>query len=622
MTARTATSNPSMVDLGNSTGSSEDLVTTVAAAYPTGSSTPILSPTADPTDNFPASVAPAIAPSEAAPNFPSAAKLVSPQLLSSEDSSLLEAVPNGQQQSQQQKKVTTCQACTVCRQKKVRCDGLKPACTSCQKNGSKCMYVPSRRRGRPARAKRDYARDFIKPLPILPRSPTTAATSPTTISVAISPPHPSMDSTSTTTTMLAQSTVSGYSDNNHDRHHHHHHHHHHSRHHHHNYHQPQPQPHHESPGQGEAETAVSPPLTAGGGRQQIGIPTSPVSASEDESPAMSVVTTGSSHSRRSSLGRQFPLSPSLTQPFKPSPLSYTACDPVAIATTRHGGGPIRTAHQRNRVLIIPPALPLRKSQQTPLTASIEPGVLEYFYYFNGLLPVVHWPSFKEAYEDGTVPNYLIFAMRALSRRYSKQPSVVLSGSPYSAGQDLAAIATSLADIATKEDPNTFLVQTWLILSVYEMGMGSIAHSADRRRKAIQVAYELDIHNLETRAHRRQTRGLIVAENCRRVWWALFYCDRFFTLILNHPQVELMIKEGSFQVAFPHRMQESSPSQSAYPYPPPNASIHPSPSVIADQGMARYIDSDVMAWYQYTIPFSMIAGHMHEQLAYTVRLFGQ
>ncbi|KAI8324110.1 hypothetical protein GQ54DRAFT_296392, partial [Martensiomyces pterosporus] len=98
--------------------------------------------------------------------------------------------------------------------------------------------------------------------------------------------------------------------------------------------------------------------------------------------------------------------------------------------------------------------------------------------------IVHWPSFKEAYDDGTVPNYLILAIRALSKRYSKQPSVVLSGQLYAAGQDLAAIATSLAEAATREDPNTYLIQTWIILSMFEFGMGRMKQAADRRELAV------------------------------------------------------------------------------------------------------------------------------------------
>ncbi|KAJ2375458.1 hypothetical protein H4S02_008218 [Coemansia sp. RSA 2611] len=116
---------------------------------------------------------------------------------------------------------------------------------------------------------------------------------------------------------------------------------------------------------------------------------------------------------------------------------------------------------------------------------IDPNIIEFFHYFNALYPIVHWPSFKEAYDDGTVPNYLILAIRALSKRYSKQPSVVLSGQLYSAGQDLAAIASSLAEVATREDPNTYLIQTWIVLSMFEFGMGRIKQAADRRELAVR-----------------------------------------------------------------------------------------------------------------------------------------
>ncbi|KAJ1924170.1 hypothetical protein EC988_010405, partial [Linderina pennispora] len=71
-----------------------------------------------------------------------------------------------------------CQACTSCRQKKVKCDGGKPACTACQRSSTDCVYVPSRRRGRPARAHREYERPYANPLPILPRQPKVAVHNP------------------------------------------------------------------------------------------------------------------------------------------------------------------------------------------------------------------------------------------------------------------------------------------------------------------------------------------------------------------------------------------------------------------------------------------------------------
>ncbi|KAJ2751353.1 hypothetical protein IWQ56_006898, partial [Coemansia nantahalensis] len=189
---------------------------------------------------------------------------------------------------------------------------------------------------------------------------------------------------------------------------------------------------------------------------------------------------------------------------------------------------------------------------------MDPNIVEFFHYFNALFPIVHWPSFQEAYDDGTVPNYLILAIRALSKRYSKQPSVVLSGQLYAAGQDLAAIATSLAEVATREDPNTYLIQTWIVLSMFEFGMGRLRQAADRRELAVRLAYRLELSHIEARASQRRARSLIVAENCRRVWWTLFYADRYFSLVSSDPAIGPAIHESTYRVGFPRTMREATP----------------------------------------------------------------
>ncbi|KAJ2369604.1 hypothetical protein H4S02_009913, partial [Coemansia sp. RSA 2611] len=33
-----------------------------------------------------------------------------------------------------------CQACTNCRQKKIKCDGSKPTCSACLRNAAECQY--------------------------------------------------------------------------------------------------------------------------------------------------------------------------------------------------------------------------------------------------------------------------------------------------------------------------------------------------------------------------------------------------------------------------------------------------------------------------------------------------
>ncbi|KAJ1936767.1 hypothetical protein GGF37_005475, partial [Kickxella alabastrina] len=264
-------------------------------------------------------------------------------------------------------------------------------------------------------------------------------------------------------------------------------------------------------------------------------------------------------------------------------------------------------------LVIPRPNQMISSGIIGSSSYMDPNIVEFFHYFNALFPIVHWPSFKEAYDDGTVPNYLILAIRALSKRYSKQPSVVLSGQLYAAGQDLAAIATSLAEVATREDPNTYLIQTWTILSMFEFGMGRMKQAADRRELAVRLAYQLELSHIEVRAGQRRARSLIVAENCRRVWWTLFYADRYFSLVSSDPEISPAIHESTYRVGFPRAMREASPPPFQQQQPLPGGSNR-------DVEFPRYMDHDVILWFQSAIPLSLLMGHLAHQCRAAEQLF--
>ncbi|KAJ2012789.1 hypothetical protein GGI06_004037, partial [Coemansia sp. S85] len=346
-----------------------------------------------------------------------------------------------------------------------------------------CQYVPSRRRGRPARAHREYERPYANPLPILPRQPRAPAhqtdhhvkyhpplqqlapnrvlptlphLQPALAGQGTMPPPPPTAPPPTTTPSIA--TAAGPSNTK----------------------LPPilplqyaPPPH--------SQNHLKPPSSHPNGQQhrhhQIAplgsilaaalFPGSPNSLSEDD--------VGPSGGHRSS-GSESPLPPHVRPP------------PFLVPGGDRGGH--QTMAQATPLVIPRPSMllasPNTANANMAVTSSyIDPNIIEFFHYFNALYPIVHWPSFKEAYDDGTVPNYLILAIRALSKRYSKQPSVVLSGQLYSAGQDLAAIASSLAEVATREDPNTYLIQTWIVLSMFEFGMGRIKQAADRRELAVR-----------------------------------------------------------------------------------------------------------------------------------------
>jgi hypothetical protein len=48
------------------------------------------------------------------------------------------------------KRVKVTLACTICRKKKVKCDGIQPSCSRCKSIGTTCQYSdPPKKRGPP-----------------------------------------------------------------------------------------------------------------------------------------------------------------------------------------------------------------------------------------------------------------------------------------------------------------------------------------------------------------------------------------------------------------------------------------------------------------------------------------
>ncbi|KAJ2837250.1 hypothetical protein J3B01_002262 [Coemansia erecta] len=511
--------------------------------------------------------------------------------------------------SMSKKPPAKCQACTTCRQKKVRCDGVKPICSACARSGTECLYVPSRRRGRPARASRGYERPYANPQPILPRQPRSA-------SVAVLPGSRDQSKYQPVIQQVPPNRVlptlphlqpaqSGQGT------------------------MPPPQP--TAPPRTGSMTGLLPPILPpqpliNAPQQQSSHPKNSLHQRLHDSPQKQQ----HNHQGIAPLGSilaaaLFPGSPHSTSEDdgghsghrssgSESPLPLNVRPPPFLVPSGERGGHQTMARATPLVIPRPSQMPTGPAGSSVGSSYMDPNIVEFFHYFNALFPIVHWPSFKEAYDDGTVPNYLILAIRALSKRYSKQPSVVLSGQLYAAGQDLAAIATSLAEAATREDPNTYLIQTWIVLSMFEFGMGRLVQAADRRELAVRLAYQLELSHIEVRASQRRARSLIVAENCRRVWWTLFYADRYFSLVSSDPQVSPAIHESTYRVGFPRTMREATPP------PPLQRPGDSSGNVRTDGEFPRYNDHDVILWFQSAIPLSLLMGHLAHQCRAAEQLF--
>ncbi|KAJ2833813.1 hypothetical protein GGI24_000683 [Coemansia furcata] len=123
-----------------------------------------------------------------------------------------------------------------------------------------------------------------------------------------------------------------------------------------------------------------------------------------------------------------------------------------------------------------------------------------------------------------------------------------------------------------------------------------------------------------RASQRRARSLIVAENCRRVWWTLFYADRYFSLVSSDPEIGPVIHESTYRVGFPRTMREATPPPMPMPQLSGGGGGEGTRSRLSDVEFPRYDDHDVILWFQSAIPLSLIMGHLAHQCRAAEQLF--
>ncbi|PWA01944.1 hypothetical protein BB558_001923 [Smittium angustum] len=412
-------------------------------------------------------------------------------------------------------KVQKLMACTICRQKKIKCDGGLPSCSVCTKNKQQCIYVLSKRRGRPSRSAKPPERKLEALPKLLPKaldlianpdikqlresSPASAQQS-KSLSPHITPNNFSLQQNSSfnfNETLNQNSNVSeNYitsqqninTQNSFD--------------------------YNNTTFTFENETTTNYPLLGNDPKDQningfdiINHTFSPnslynngidinLAATPDLNVGMDVDLDDFS---LASIARHIK-TPKLPTDYYYKQTGSVFNDPqnsftYAKQQTPYGIKAIANCFTKRdypedlNVPMIPISL---KSK-----AYNDPLILLYFYNFNSQFPIIHYPSFREEYDDGTIPNYLVMAMQAVASRYSKRPSVVISDELNTAGVDQAAIATSLADLVTQQDPNTSLIQTLLILSIFEFGLGKSTKAYDRRNSAIKIARNLGIDTLDS-----------------------------------------------------------------------------------------------------------------------------
>ncbi|OMJ19366.1 hypothetical protein AYI70_g3059 [Smittium culicis] len=494
-------------------------------------------------------------------------------------------------------------ACTNCRKKKIKCDGKSPKCSVCTRNSQQCLYVLSRRRGRPSRAGKEFERNLDSLPKLLPKSE------------AVTKLVASGDSNEIKTVPdIDNNKNSNYS----------------------------------------KASNKKPKLSHTSSKEDINVLTYDKTPEINKSNDHVMYNSNKSDDRNgyNENGNHLQTASNIFRNSSEELIQYDNNYPNTRIEIKYESEPIQTyfttyANKEFKSVSVEQNLSPMSEKSTPprlygvceianrftksfypdsvmvplIPAAIkskiynDPGIMLYFHYFNSQFPIIHYPTFREEYDDGTVPNFLIMAMKAVSRRYSKHPSVVLSDNLSTAGLDLASVASSLAEIAIQQDPNTWLIQTLLILSIYEFGLGKTTRAYDRRNSAIKIAYKLGINVLDSGKRERRQRSLITAETCRRLWWILLYSDRLFSLISNRSNIRPIIDESQFRVCLPRRMVQ-------YAYP---KQLQNDPEILTktskiDKEFGHFVDNEVVDWFSHISPLALIIGHILYQRQAAFRLF--
>ncbi|RIA85029.1 fungal-specific transcription factor domain-containing protein [Glomus cerebriforme] len=171
----------------------------------------------------------------------------------------------------------------------------------------------------------------------------------------------------------------------------------------------------------------------------------------------------------------------------------------------------------------------------------------YFRYLDIQITMFHEATFMKQLRQEKVSKFLIYAMCAVSARYSEHPSIIQK-IPYMAGQHFAAIALNNYLFDTFDSPTIEHVQGLILITIHMYGIGKGPRAWMFTGMAVRMAQELGLHKIDEAAFKLKTEGqFIQREIKRRTWWSCFRLDRFAACALGRPT---LIDEDDCDVRLP------------------------------------------------------------------------
>ncbi|CAG8446131.1 11125_t:CDS:2 [Funneliformis mosseae] len=167
------------------------------------------------------------------------------------------------------------------------------------------------------------------------------------------------------------------------------------------------------------------------------------------------------------------------------------------------------------------------------------------------MPMFHEATFMRHLRQNKVGPFLVFAICAVSARFSKNPSIIRKP-PYLSGEPFAAIANDYM-FDTFDCPSVEHVQGLVLLSVHMYGIGNGSRAWMYSGMAVRLAQELGLHKVDEETSESNSSKsspeytFIQKEIKRRTFWSCFLLDRFSACALGRPT---LIDEDDCDVKLP------------------------------------------------------------------------
>ncbi|ORZ01297.1 fungal-specific transcription factor domain-domain-containing protein [Syncephalastrum racemosum] len=161
----------------------------------------------------------------------------------------------------------------------------------------------------------------------------------------------------------------------------------------------------------------------------------------------------------------------------------------------------------------------------------------FFKHINSVFPIIYRPSLRHEISNGTASKPLLWAIMAISARFSDHPSLA-TDPPYWAGEKFAVRASSFIGSSTLE-ANIPNLQFWVIMGCLEFGRASGAKAWMYSGIALRMCEELGFNKEETlQVPVLRSDGSVDPIRTalrRRIYWCCVCIDKFASAGTTRPQ---------------------------------------------------------------------------------------